>query len=121
MLRLPEGSHKVAHRWRPNGVSLCLNTVIVPVQALAVTNCVEIQCVYFPFEISSYTQEGHLSSLAWVVRAVGKLDGEDAEIRFTLMPDANGSFRMGHAQIYGIKEGVFMFWGYGNNPLLAQR
>jgi hypothetical protein len=109
MLRLSEGLHRVVHRWRPQGVSFCYNGLTASVQQLEVTYLVRIESVIFPFEISSYSQEGH--TLAWVARASGKINGEDAEIRFTFVPDGEGCFRMSHTQTCGFKAGGFVFFG----------
>lgn len=109
-MRLPEGVHRFPVAWKPEGVSFCLNGETAPIQEVRIIYTVENRYVLFPFEISSYTQEGH-DTLAWVVRATGKIDGEDAEIRLTCMPTANGGFSIGRAQLFGIKEGVFISWG----------
>jgi hypothetical protein len=109
MLRLPEGDHKVTVEWHPRDLRFCFNGQSAPIQTITVTYCVGIEAMNFPFEISSYAQEGQ--TLAWVARASGKIDGEDAEIRFTLIPDANGCFRFSHAQLCGFKAGGFVFLG----------
>ncbi|HUE73146.1 MAG TPA: hypothetical protein VMP01_19835 [Pirellulaceae bacterium] len=110
-IRLPEGVHRVRMFWKPKGVSFCFNGKTAPIQKVRADYTVETRCVHFPFEISSYTQEGH-DTLAWVVRATGKVDGEDAEIRFSCVPTADGGFSMTYPQVLGIKEGVFFFWGH---------
>lgn len=112
-VRLPEGVHQVPVRWNPKGVSFCFNGKTAPIQEVRIVYTVEVRSILFPFEILSYTQEGH-DTLAWVVRATGKLDGEDAEIRFTCVPTAEGGFSMTCPQLFGIKEGVFFFWGYSD-------
>jgi hypothetical protein len=113
LIRLPEGVCQVPMRWNPKGVSFCFNGQTAPIQEVRAIYTVETRSVLFPFEISSYTQEGH-DTLAWVVRATGKVDGEDAEIRFTCVPTADGGFSITCLQLFGIKEGVFFFWGYSD-------
>jgi hypothetical protein len=109
--RLPEGSHNFTHRWNPKGVSLCLGGITGRIESFKVGYRITVVSVEFPFEISSYEQEGHGGSLAWVARAVGRIDGNDAEIRFSLIPESNGCFSMRAFQVIGIKEGCFLFWG----------
>lgn len=111
LIRLPEGVHQIPILWHPNGVSFCFKGETAPIVEVRVVYTVEIRSILFPFEISSYTQEGH-DTLAWMVRATGKLDGEDAEIRFTCVPSTDGGFSMTHPQIFGVNEGAFFFWGY---------
>lgn len=112
-IRMPEGVCRIAVRWSPKGVSFCFNGQTAPVQDVKVVYVVENTSDSFPFEISSYTQEGH-DTLAWVVRATGKVDGQDAEIRFTCTPSADGGFSMTRPQAFGIKEGGYFLWGYAN-------
>ncbi len=113
LIRLPEGIAQVPLRWNPTGVSFCFNGQTAPIQEVRTIYTVETRSILFPFEISSYTQEEH-DTLAWVVRATGQVDGEDAEIRFTCVPTADGGFSITYPQLFGIKEGVFLFWGYSN-------
>jgi len=110
LIRLPEGVRQVPLRWNPKGVSFCFNGKTAPIHEVRAVYTVETRSFLFPFEISSYTQEGH-DTLAWVVRATGKVDGEDAELRFTCTPNADGGFSMTCPQVFGIKEGVFSFGG----------
>ena len=112
-LRMPEGVSRVPVRWTPQGVSFCFDGRTAPIQQVEIVYKVEIRSFDFPFEISSYTQEGH-DTLAWVVRATGKLDDQDAEIRFTCIPNAEGGFSISPPQFLGIKEGGFLFWRYSN-------
>ena len=121
LIRLPEGLHQVPVRWKPKGVSFCFNGQTAPIQEVRAVYTVENRSILFPFEISSYTQEGHDDTLAWVVRATGKIDGEDAEIRFTCVPTADGGFSMTHPQLFGIKEGVFFLWGTATSKHEANR
>jgi hypothetical protein len=114
LIRLPEGVCKFPLRWNPKGVSFCFNGRTAPIQEVIVTYKIETRSILFQFEISSYTQEGHDHTLAWVVRATGKVDGEDAEIRFTCVPTVDGGFSMTYPQLFGIKEEVFFFWGYSD-------
>jgi hypothetical protein len=109
--RLPEGSHNFTHRWNPNGVSLCLGGINGRIESFQVGYRITVVSIEFPFEIASYNQEGRGGSLAWVVRAIGRIDGTDAEIRFSLTPESNGSFSMRGFQVIGIKEGCFLYWG----------
>ena len=113
LIRLPEGVHQVPLRWTPKGTSFCYGGREAPIQEVRVVYTVETKSFLFPFRISSYTHEGH-DTLAWVVRAAGKVDGEDAEIRFTCLPMADGGFSITCPQVFGIQEGIFLFWGYGN-------
>jgi hypothetical protein len=117
LIRLPEGIHQVPVRWNPKGVSFCFNGESAPIQEVRAFYIVENRAILFPFEISSYTQEGH-DTLAWVVRATGKVDGEDAEIRFTCAPTPDGAFSMSYPQLFGIIEGVFFFWGYSDDKVV---
>lgn len=116
LIRLPEGTHRVGMQWNPKGASFCFKGKTAPIQEVRAVYTVERQSILFPFEVSSYTQEGH-DTLAWVARARGKVDGEDAEIRFTFVPTSNGSFSMTYPQLYGIKEGAFFFWGYSEEQV----
>jgi hypothetical protein len=59
LLRLPEGVCQVPIRWRPKGVSLCFEGQTAPIMEVKIVYKVETRSVLFPFEISSYTQEGH--------------------------------------------------------------
>ena len=113
LIRLPEGVRQVPLCWNPKGVSFCFNGQTALIQEVRTVYTVETRFILFPFEISSYTQEGH-DTLAWVVRATGNVDGEDAEIRFTCVPTADGGFSITYPQLFGIKEGVFFFWEYSN-------
>jgi hypothetical protein len=110
LFRLPEGVCRHPMKWYPKGVSFCFNGHTAPILEVRITYTVETRSTPFSFEISSYTQEGH-DTLAWVVRASGKVDGEDAEIRFTCVPNADGGFSMTRPQVFGIKEEVFFFFG----------
>jgi hypothetical protein len=109
--RLPVGSHNFTHRWNPAGASLCLGGITGRIESFQVGYLITITCVEFPFEISSYEQEGHGRSLAWVARAIGNITGNEAEIRFSLVPEANGCFSMRGFQVIGIEEGCFLYWG----------
>lgn len=116
LIRLPEGIHKVDFHWRPKGVSLCFKGKTAPIQEVKVEYTIDNEAILFPFEILSYTQEGH-RTLAWVVRATEKLDGEDAEIRFSCVPRSDGGFSISFPQLFGIKAGVFFFWGYSEDQV----
>lgn len=113
LTRLPDGVHRVPMHWRPKGVSFCFNGQTAPILEVRANYTIENQSFRFPFEISSYTHEGHDTS-AWVARATGQVDGEDAEIRFTFMPTAEGGFTMTRPRLYGINEEVYFYWGCSN-------
>jgi hypothetical protein len=113
LLRLPEGAHPVVICWNPINVNFCLNGQSAPIIEVRIAYTLEIISLWFPFEISSYTQDGH-NTLAWIVRATGDIDGENAEIRFVCTPATDGCFTMSHPQLFGINEGVYLFWGYAD-------
>ena len=117
LIRLPEGVSQVPVSWNPKGVWFCHEGKTAPIQEVRVIFKVETKSVLFPLGVSSYTPEGHGTS-AWVVRATGQVDGEEAEIRFTCLPTTDGCFTMTRPQLLGIKEGGFFFWGYApdNQP-----
>ena len=119
LIRLPEGLHKVAMHWNPKEVSFCFNGHTARILEVKMVLTIENRSILFPFEISSYTQEGH-DTLAWVVRAKGEVDGEEAEIRFTCVPNSDGGFSMTYPQLFGIKEGVFFYWGYSDEKALSK-
>lgn len=110
LIHLPEGVHTVDQHWKPKGVSLCFNGKMAPIQEVRAQYVINNRAILFPFEILSYTQEGH-RTLAWVVRASGKIDGQAAEIRFSCLPRADGGFSITVPQLFGIKEGVLLFFG----------
>ena len=108
---LPEGVHKVPFSWKPKNTSLCFEGECAPIIQVDIVFLIEIKSFLLPFEISSYTQEGH-NTLAWVARAYGNVEGNDTEIRFTLSPNNDGSFSMTSMQVFGIKEGAHVMWWY---------
>jgi hypothetical protein len=108
MLRLPVGVHRLDHEWGPTGLSFCFNGKTARIQKVKLVYRVRVETASFPFEFSSYEQEGY--TLAWVARASGKINGEDAEIRFTFVPDGEGCFRFSHVQACGFKAGGFVFF-----------
>jgi hypothetical protein len=114
--RLPEGNHKVTMQWHPKNVTFCYNNKMAPIQKVIAVYNVQIRATLFPFEVSSYTQVGH-NPLAWIVRATGKLDGEDAEIRFTCNPTKDGHYSMSIPQVFGVKDSMSFYMSRIDKPL----
>lgn len=114
-VRLPAGNHRFTLLFKPKDASLCRNGLEVPIDSMRVTYAVEVRAAFFPFEFSSYTQDGHKDSLAWIARAAGKLDGDDVEIRFVLTAASNGSFKVSCPQVLGGKESGYLLWGYAKS------
>jgi hypothetical protein len=111
MRRLSEGIHRVPHDWRPAGVSLCLDGMVGLIEVVRAFYRVEVRSVLFPVEFSSYTQEGHDSSLAWVAQASGMIDGELIQIRFALVPESSGGFGIRICEGSDLAKGGYLFWG----------
>lgn len=109
VIRLGAGTHRIDHKWKPKGVCLCVEGVVGLIQAVSIRYLVEVRPTSFPFVISSYNQEGHEKSLAWIATASGKLDGAEVEVRLTLIPNSNGAFKLGGLQVLGVDEGHFMW------------
>ena len=112
--RLREGIHTVELRWRPQGTSLCLNGRVAPIQEVRVVVTIEYSALLLPFEVLSYTQEGH-DTLAWLVRASGRMDDQRVEIQFTLVPRADGGFSVSFPQVSGFDAGGFLTLGFGDD------
>ncbi len=113
LFTLPEGEHQIRTDWTPTGASLCFNGKTARIKEVKATFIIKIQVTTFPFELSSYTQEGH-DTLAWIARAAGKINGQDTEFRFAFKPNADGGFYLTGVQHCGFKDGTLVLWRYGD-------